>query len=173
MQKLPTKLLMSVCAGLLLSACAQKFPANDELPSSVSGHLEGQQVLLKVSFEASEDSSFQCASKLVAEQASVSALENVVRTDRPEANRAVSFSKTLKFKGEELDTLFIALSQCRFADQTGVRWSTLRWSNEKLPPMVRPLLAPPPPPPSAASSAPAAMPVPNVSDLPPASGSGN
>ena len=170
MQKLPTKLLMSVCAGLLLSACAQKFPATDELPSSVSGHLEGQQVLLKVSFEASEDSSFQCASKLVTEQASVSGLEDVVRTDRPEANRSVSFSKTLKFKGEELDTLFIALSRCRFADQTGVRWSTLRWSNEKLPPIVRPILAPSPPP--AAPSAPSDMPVPKVSDYPPASGSG-
>lgn len=169
MQKLPTKLLMSACAGLLLSACAQKFPATDELPSSVSGHLESQQVLLKVSFEASEDTSFQCASKLVAEQAGPSALEEVVRTDRPQANRAVSFSKTLKFKGEELDALFIALSQCRFSDQTGVRWSTLRWSTEKVRPLVLPLLASPPP---AASSAPGAMPVPNASDLPPASGSG-
>ena len=100
-------------------------------------------VVLKVSFEASEDTSFQCASQLVAEQASVSALENVVRTDRPEANRAVSFSKTLKFKGEQLEALFIALSRCQVADQTGVRWSTLRWTTERVGALVVPLLAPP------------------------------
>ena len=170
MQKLPTKLLITAFAGLLLTACAQTHPRSDTLPSSVSGHLEGQQVLLKVSFEASEDVSFQCASKLVAEQASVSGLENVVRTDRPEANRAVSFSKTLAFKGEQLDALFIALSRCQIADQTGVRWATLRWSTEKASAPALALLAPPP---SAASSAAAAMPVPNAPDLPPASGSGN
>ena len=168
MQKLPTKLLIGAFAGLLLSACAQNFPRNDELPSAVSGHLEGQRVLLKVSFEASADVSFQCASKLVLQQAGPSAFDEVVRTDRPEANRAISFSKTLVFKGEQLDTLFIALSQCRVADQTGVRWSTLRWSTEKVPALVRPLLAPPPPP-----AVTDAVPVPSASDLPPASGSGN
>ena len=103
MQKLPTKLLIGTFAGLLLTACAQNFPRRDELPSAVFGHLEGQQVLLKVSFEASEDTSFQCASKLVLEQANPSALDEVVRTDRPEANRAVSFSKKLVFQGDQLD----------------------------------------------------------------------
>lgn len=143
MQKLPTKLLISAFAGLLLTACAQNFPKRDELPSALSGHLAGQQVLLKVSFEASEDTSFQCASKIVLQQAGPSALEEVVRTDRPEANRAVSFSKKLIFQGDQLDALFIALSQCRFADQTGVRWSTLRWTTEPVPLSVLPLLAPP------------------------------
>ena len=143
MQKLLSKLLPTAFACLLLAACAQTYPRPDDLPSAQSGHLEGQMVVLKVSFEASEDTSFQCASQLVAEQASVSALENVVRTDRPEANRAVSFSKILKFKGEQLDALFIALSRCQVADQTGVRWSTLRWTTERVGALVVPLLAPP------------------------------
>ena len=73
----------------------------------------------------------------------------------------VSFSKTLKFKGEQLDTLFIALMPCRFADQTDVRWSTLRRATEKVRTLTVPLLAPPPPP-----DAPADMPVGTAYDVP-------
>ena len=71
------------------------------------------------------------------------------------------FRKTLKFKGEQLDTFFIALMQCWFADQTDVRWSTLRRATEKVRALAVPLLAPPPP-----SAAPAAMPVLTVYDVP-------
>ena len=118
--------------GLALSACANNFPRYSELPSYGRGGMEGQMVLLKVSFEASEDASHACASELIARQAPRFGFDNVVRTDRPLASRSVSFSKTLVFRAEHLDPLFVALSHCRQADGTGVRWATLRWTVDKV-----------------------------------------
>ena len=130
MQKILTKLLTAAALGLLLVACAQTYPLRPDLPSARWTALEGKKVLFKVSMESSEDGSHDCAGKLVAQWAKDQDLQDVVRTDRPLANRSLTFSNTSTFKGAQLDAMVQALARCQVPDATGVRWSTLRWTVE-------------------------------------------
>ena len=131
MKHLSLKLVPLLAASVLLSACVGRYPHWSDLPSWTHQALVDKPVLLQVKFEASEDKSFQCAQRVVAQQTGPLALDNVVTTDRPNESRSISFSKALVFKSEQLDDFYIDLSRCRFADQSGVQWSTLTWTLEK------------------------------------------